>query len=113
MVEADLPLLVPTSPVGIYDDVRVVVEALRPGHRKRDLPRHVDRLERCGVTIPRSTEEPVLVVRRVIFLRVIADQSQSAEIGRASCRERGCQYVENSVVAVSLKNKKKLITMRR
>src|SRR3546814_11296936 len=27
------------------------------------------------------------------------------EIGRASCRERGCQYVEISVVAVSLKKK--------
>src|SRR3546814_12003136 len=26
-----------------------------------------------------------------------------AQIGRASCRERGCQYVEISVVAVSLK----------
>src|SRR3546814_20336343 len=29
------------------------------------------------------------------------------QIGRASCRERVCQYVEISVVAVSLKNKKK------
>src|SRR3546814_15887780 len=29
------------------------------------------------------------------------------EIGRASCRERVCQYVSISVVAVSLKNKKK------
>src|SRR3546814_15660941 len=29
------------------------------------------------------------------------------EIGRASCRERVCQYVEISVVAVSLQNKKK------
>src|SRR3546814_16411592 len=28
------------------------------------------------------------------------------EIGRASCRERGCQYVSLSVVAVSLKKKK-------
>src|SRR3546814_15507520 len=27
------------------------------------------------------------------------------EIGRASCRERVCQYVEISAVAVSLKNK--------
>src|SRR3546814_18810659 len=27
------------------------------------------------------------------------------EIGRASCRERGCQYVEITVVAVSLKKK--------
>src|SRR3546814_15958049 len=30
------------------------------------------------------------------------------EIGRASCRERVCQYVYISVVAVSLKNKTKL-----
>src|SRR3546814_17502015 len=29
------------------------------------------------------------------------------EIGRASCRERVCQYVSLSVVAVSLKKKKK------
>src|SRR3546814_12952752 len=29
------------------------------------------------------------------------------EIGRASCRERVCQYVLNQVVAVSLKKKKK------
>src|SRR6056297_3903867 len=28
------------------------------------------------------------------------------KIGRASCRERECQYVENSVVAVCLKKKK-------
>src|SRR3546814_19684050 len=29
------------------------------------------------------------------------------EIGRASCGERGCQYVKISVVAVALKKKKK------
>src|SRR3546814_11034011 len=29
------------------------------------------------------------------------------EIGRASCRERGCQYVEIAGVGVSLKKKKK------
>src|SRR3546814_10983408 len=28
------------------------------------------------------------------------------KIGRASCRERGCQYVSHSVVAVTLKKKK-------
>src|SRR3546814_17735031 len=33
----------------------------------------------------------------------------SAEIGRASCRERVCQYVEISVVAVSLKKNKQQI----
>src|SRR3546814_19950658 len=31
---------------------------------------------------------------------------QEQEIGRASCRERECQYVEISVDAVALKNKK-------
>src|SRR3546814_12424345 len=31
------------------------------------------------------------------------------EIGRASCRERVCQYVSISVVAVSLKKKRKLM----
>src|SRR3546814_17535622 len=32
---------------------------------------------------------------------------RSAEIGRESCRERGCQYVSISVVAGSFKTKKK------
>src|SRR3546814_15357535 len=34
-------------------------------------------------------------------------QSVSVQIGRASCRERVCQYVSISGVAVSLKQKKK------
>src|SRR3546814_18393114 len=34
-------------------------------------------------------------------------QAAEADIGRASCRERGCQYVWISVVAVPVKNKKK------
>src|SRR3546814_15071389 len=35
----------------------------------------------------------------------------SAQIGRASCRERVCQYVSISVVAVSLKKKTKKISI--
>src|SRR3546814_17582433 len=35
----------------------------------------------------------------------IADEALMDEIGRASCRERVCQYVEISVVAGSLKKK--------
>src|SRR3546814_13234308 len=31
--------------------------------------------------------------------------SLALQIGRASCRERGCQYVKSSVVAVSLQRK--------
>src|SRR3546814_12887245 len=37
--------------------------------------------------------------------RAAAPRRRSAEIGRASCRERVCQYVSISVVAVSLKKK--------
>src|SRR3546814_11863650 len=35
------------------------------------------------------------------------DEYMRVEIGRASCRERVCQYVEASVVGVTLTNKKK------
>src|SRR3546814_12678260 len=35
------------------------------------------------------------------------------QIGRASCRERGCQYVELPVVAVSLKKKTKTHTEKK
>src|SRR3546814_13417911 len=43
-----------------------------------------------------------------IIFRSFAQAGLTAgEIGRASCRERVCQYVEISVGAVSLKNKKK------
>src|SRR3546814_21017965 len=37
----------------------------------------------------------------------IADKSADEQIGRASCRERVCQYVEISVVGVSFKNKQR------
>src|SRR3546814_12924658 len=42
-------------------------------------------------------------------LRSHAESSheRSEPIGRASCRERGCQYVSISVVAVTFKQKKK------
>src|SRR3546814_18732480 len=36
------------------------------------------------------------------------DVQQTGKIGRASCRERGCQYVENSRGAGSLKKKNKI-----
>src|SRR3546814_17637072 len=47
------------------------------------------------------------MVRDDITRRIIQDLDnfRAHEIGRASCRERVCQYVSISVVAVSLKNK--------
>src|SRR3546814_19125122 len=48
------------------------------------------------------------IARHMMYDRIAPDEPTSApEIGRASCRERVCQYVEISVVAVSLKKKKR------
>src|SRR3546814_16444459 len=41
------------------------------------------------------------------YIGVFAVTGGIGKIGRASCRARGCQYVEYSVVAVSLQKKKK------
>src|SRR3546814_13240452 len=58
-------------------------------------------------------DETVVVLRRKHLLqarlqrRRTARAVRGAAIGRESCRERVCQYVSISVVAVSLKKKKK------
>src|SRR3546814_17139909 len=39
--------------------------------------------------------------------RTATARGSGLKIGRASCRERGCEYVSVSVVAVSLKKKEK------
>src|SRR3546814_15982052 len=48
--------------------------------------------------------------RRVVGLQpgltLLLDVDVAREIGRASCRERGCKYGSNPVVAGSLKKKK-------
>src|SRR3546814_19966191 len=49
-------------------------------------------------------EHDEIVLRRDLVRQVGRHQH---EIGRASCRERVCKYVSISVVAVSLKKKKK------
>src|SRR3546814_16684740 len=43
------------------------------------------------------------------IIDVLKAERQRQQIGRASCRERVCQYVKIAVVAVSLKKKKKRI----
>src|SRR3546814_12726964 len=44
-----------------------------------------------------------VALRRLLGSRVAQPHQLGDEIGRASCRERVCQYVSISVVAVSLK----------
>src|SRR3546814_16762255 len=52
------------------------------------------------------------VVREAEQIKIAAIAGdQQKEIGRASCRERVCQYVSISVVAVSLKKKKATIDL--
>src|SRR3546814_18246418 len=43
-------------------------------------------------------------------VRRFIPETLTPEIGRASCRERGCQYVKISVAAATLKKKIKLYT---
>src|SRR3546814_14570984 len=53
-----------------------------------------------AIPVPRQ-----LIGQAQLFVREAAARNRQEEIGRASCRERVCQYVEISVVAVSLKKK--------
>src|SRR3546814_20509152 len=75
-----------------------------------------------GVPVAQAPAKPTPMATKVVFNadtffdfdkstlkpegRQLLDQvAQQAQIGRASCRERVCQYVLIPVVAVSLKNK--------
>src|SRR3546814_16041731 len=56
--------------------------------------------------LAREKDDWVLRQVRVEFAGGTADLSGSGGIGRASCRERVCQYVYISVVGVALKKKR-------
>src|SRR3546814_13205248 len=64
---------------------------------------------RCRAQQKKRAQGPSYPPPRRQRHHVVADHEvieQPDEIGRASCRERVCQYVWTSVVAVSLKTKK-------
>src|SRR3546814_15661034 len=96
---SDLPLVHPVEHIGeqrlaaLHMVGQIMVEMV--AHRIFDQPRRL------------RTGQPVL--RLALELRVADEDRQHdlrREIGRASCRERVCQYVYISVVAVSLKQQK-------
>src|SRR3546814_20739830 len=71
-----------------------------------------DIAEQLGIhesTVSRATANKyMLTPRRLDELKFFFSshvQTPSGDIGRASCRERVCQYVEISVVAATLKQK--------
>src|SRR3546814_19410580 len=59
-------------------------------------------IDRSGKTLSSRLNPEQLAA----YQAAMASVGLPAEIGRASCRERVCQYVEISVVAVSLKHNK-------
>src|SRR3546814_17024805 len=89
-----------------------VGEELLLGVRRGDLLHLLERY--AGILLPEMEHHRTggaLVAALVDVAAVVADGGsgieQGGEIGRASCRERVCKYVEYSVVAVSLKKKNK------
>src|SRR3546814_557774 len=91
--------------------------------QRSELARRLERREGPFAELPMSTERKYLegqvvlvgygrVGRRIAnalsergIPYVVAEQN-SEQLGRASCRERGCQYVSISVVAAFIKKKK-------
>src|SRR3546814_13333760 len=55
----------------------------------------------------RRAQLALQITRRRVDSEASGDRGATEQIGRASCRERVCQYVSISVVAVSLKKKEK------
>src|SRR3546814_19921855 len=74
----------------------LVLEGLRDEMAARDL--FGRRFGLCGLVEFRDS-------LRHDFASNRGQSGTSVQIGRASCRERGCQYVWNTLVAVSFKKK--------
>src|SRR3546814_14332251 len=91
-------------------------QADAPGGRVARLVEAEERLENIFVALRRNAGAVVVDGQldqalappgpdRDVLAVALGVGQQVGEIGRASCRERGCQSVKISVLAVSLKNK--------
>src|SRR3546814_16781735 len=83
---------------------------LAPVRAKQAAQGHIGQI-RLAYNGPGGSYAVVHLARRLraehpsIQLDLVGPMYSGEEIGRASCRERGCQYVEISVVDVTLKKK--------
>src|SRR3546814_15061890 len=64
------------------------------------------RKSETGDPIPPVVDSLAEEARLLCFDEMVVNNMADAEIGRASCRERVCQYVEISVVAASVNKKR-------
>src|SRR3546814_10928058 len=62
--------------------------------------------------LPMPAGDPLRLWNSELPAAVAAASPRIEELGRASCRDRGCQDVYVSVVAVSLKKKKTYIKLK-
>src|SRR3546814_15536837 len=106
----------PMNPAGPRNDTWHVLKKsafFSPnGTFDRDLAEYAMTLIGTVIYVPPKDDEPGKFVpfagdASSTLVTTLLDGTQGqTEIGRASCRERVCQYVEISVVAVSLKKKR-------
>src|SRR3546814_13605787 len=89
---------------GMDDDIAGLDQCKQGGGDRRHARREGEGVLRL---FPKA--QPVLQYLLIGAVEAGIDKAfrRSPQIGSASCRERGWQYVEISVVAVSLKKKKK------
>src|SRR3546814_16021715 len=84
--------------------MRPRLQGIEAGHPVRAL---------AGAEFLVDAERDIDQVQRLVDTALLVDHCREA-IGRASCRERECQYVSSTVVAESLKknNKNKIISTK-
>src|SRR3546814_13375070 len=86
--------------------IRIVFNALNLGGDAILVALEVDQTIVLLLTAALVARGDAAVIVATARARLLFEQ-RTVEIGRASCRERVCQYVSISVVAVSLKKKKR------
>src|SRR3546814_16114484 len=90
-----------SPPIPTIDDVRAAADRLRGRAIRTPLLESALLNEELGCRLLLKAE----CLQRTGSFKFRAATPRPREIGRASCRERVCQYVSISVVAVSLKKK--------